>query len=412
MNRIELGRKLRDAREHCGVSQQTAAEAIGVPRTAITQMEAGNRAVSTLELSRLSAVYRVPVARFFKDGGIYPEEDILIALHRGVQGLEDHPEIQAEVERCVDVFRQGVQLERLLGSGERASPPSYDGGVPGTVGEAIRDGERTAQDERQRLGLGHSPIPDVSELLVSQGIWASALELPDRMSGLFLHHSTIGLAILVNARHVRARKRFSYAHEYAHALMDREARVQVSSADNAADLVEKRANAFAAAFLMPREGVAEMLTHLDKGRPSRSEQSIFDVANDSAFDAEIRPVARSQNITYNDVALIAHHFGVSYQAAVYRLKSLRHVSAAQSQGLLGSERHGREYLRALDLFDDLEAPEDNRRRWNRELRTEVAHLAIEAYRQGEISRGRLLEVGKSIDFEGDRLFVLAEAACG
>ena len=40
----------------------------------------------------------------------------------------------------------------------------------------------------------------------------------------------------------------------------------------------------------------------------------------------------------------------------------------------------------------------------------LAYLGIEAYRQGEISRGRLLEVGKSIEFEGDDLLVLAEAA--
>ena len=75
-----------------------------------------------------------------------------------------------------------------------------------------------------------------------------------------------------------------------------------------------------------------------------------------------------------------------------------------------NEQYGREYLRALDFLEDLEEPEDNPRRWNRELRAEVAHLAIEAYRQGEISRGRLLEVGKSIEFEGDGLLVLAEAA--
>ena len=407
MHRIELGRKLREARELCGISQEEAAAAIGVPRTAITQVEAGNRGVSTLELSGLAKLYRVPVARFFEDKDFEPEEDLLIALSRVAGGLEDHPDA---VERCVAVFREGVQLERLLGSGERTSPPSYDVGVPRTIGEAIGVGERTAHDERQRLGLGHSPIPDVSELLASQGIWAPALELPNRMSGVFLQHKTIGLAILVNARHVRARKRFSYAHEFAHALMDRDAHVKVSSSDNAAELVEKRANAFAAAFLMPRAGIAAMLMQLDKGRPSRFEQSIFDVANDSAFDAEIRPVARSQNITFSDVAMIAHHFGVSYQAAVYRLKSLRHVSAAQSRELLENEQYGRKYLRALDFLEDLEAPEDNPRRWNRELRAEVAYLGIEAYRQGEISRGRLLEVGKSIEFEGDDLLVLAEAA--
>ena len=357
MNPIELGRKLREARELCGISQQVAADAIGVPRTAITQIEGGNRAVSTLELSKLADLYRVPVARFFEEEDLDPESDLLVALHRGVRGLEDHPEIQAEVENCVDIFRQGVQLEQLLGQDERAVPPSYDIGVPRTIGDAINGGERAARDERQRLGLGYSPIPDVSELLVSQGIWASGLELPDQMSGLFLHHHTIGLGILVNANHTRARKRFSYAHEYAHALMDRDARIQVSSADNSADLVEKRANAFAAAFLMPRGGIAEMIASLDKGRPSRSEQSIFDVATGSAFDAEIRSTAGSQNITYNDVAMIAHHFGVSYQAAVYRLKSLRYVSAAQSRDLLENEGFGKEYLQALDLFDDLEALE-------------------------------------------------------
>ena len=74
-----------------------------------------------------------------------------------------------------------------------------------------------------------------------------------------VQHHSIGLGILVNAAHSRARKRFSYAHEFAHALMDREAEITVSSAENASQLIEKRANAFAAAFLMPRGGIAEAL---------------------------------------------------------------------------------------------------------------------------------------------------------
>ena len=60
-----LGRRLREARENCGLSQQVASDAIGVPRTAITQLEAGNRAVSTLELAQLAELYRRPVIEFF-----------------------------------------------------------------------------------------------------------------------------------------------------------------------------------------------------------------------------------------------------------------------------------------------------------------------------------------------------------
>ena len=53
----ELGRRLRVAREARGLSQEAVAEALGLPRTAITQMEAGNRSVSTLELAKLAGLY-------------------------------------------------------------------------------------------------------------------------------------------------------------------------------------------------------------------------------------------------------------------------------------------------------------------------------------------------------------------
>ena len=76
----------------------------------------------------------------------------------------------------------------------------------------------------------------------SQGIWASAIELPDEMSGLFLRHPSVGTAILVNSSHPRGRKRFSYAHEYAHALLDRDRTIVVSSADTSSDMVERRAD--------------------------------------------------------------------------------------------------------------------------------------------------------------------------
>ena len=80
-------------------------------------------------------------------------------------------------------------------------------------------------------------------------------DFPNGMSGMFLRHSSIGMVILVNYEHPRARKRFSYAHEYAHALLDRNLSVTVTTEGNRSDLIEVRANAFAAAFLMPEDGV-------------------------------------------------------------------------------------------------------------------------------------------------------------
>ena len=213
----------------------------------------------------------------------------------------------------------------------------------------------------------------------------------------------------MNASHVRGRRRFSYAHEYAHALLDRDWNIRISSIDNSSEMIERRANAFAAAFLMPRAGVYDALRNLDKGLPSRQEQTVFDVANDGRIDAELRSPARSQRITYKDIAILGRHFGVSYQAALYRLKSLRYISQPESQELLDQDDFGRHYLKVL--FEDVDETEQ-RRYWNRDIRSELAHLAIEAYRREEISRGRILELSEILDIPGDTLLDFAQAARG
>ena len=67
MNPIELRQRLRHARKGAGFSQQQAASALGLPRTAVTQMEGGGRAISTLELTQLAALYGRPPAWFMRD---------------------------------------------------------------------------------------------------------------------------------------------------------------------------------------------------------------------------------------------------------------------------------------------------------------------------------------------------------
>ena len=409
MDTEQLGRRLRTGRAATGLSQQAVADALGLPRTAVTQLEAGNRSVSTLELTKLYELYLRPVVEFLQEGAW--DEDVLAALYRVAPVLERATSAHGQVARCVDLCREGVSLERLLGTEPRSGPPSYETRVPRTSGEAVAQGEQIAEQERRRLSIGNAPIADVSELIASQGIWASGVELPNGMSGLFLRQSSIGLAILVNSRHPRGRKRFSYAHEYAHALLDRNRDITISSADNASEMVERRANAFAAAFLMPRNGIHEALRNLDKGRPSRQEQTVFDVATGGPIETELRSPPHSQRIAYKDIAMLAHRFGVSYQAALYRLKSLRHISHPESRELMEQENFGRKYLKALDMFGEVGEPEQ-RRRWDRELRSEIAHLAIEAYRRKEISRGRILELSKKLNIDGGLLLRLAQVARG
>ena len=48
--------------------------------------------------------------------------------------------------------------------------------------------------------------------------------------------------------------------------------------------------------------------------------------------------------------------------------------------------------------------------WDRELISELAYLAVEAYRREEISRGRVIELGDEIGIGGKDLFDFALAA--
>jgi transcriptional regulator with XRE-family HTH domain len=95
---ITLGRRLREARENCRLTQEQAAQAIGISRTALLHIEAGKRSLSTLELSQLARLYRRSVADFFAEDEGQPsrEDDPLVMIHRLPRELVDDPEMNRQ----------------------------------------------------------------------------------------------------------------------------------------------------------------------------------------------------------------------------------------------------------------------------------------------------------------------------
>lgn len=408
---IELGRRLKEARSRRGLSQDEVASALSIPRPAISQMEAGRRAVSTLELATMADLFNQPIQSFVADKPAN-DEDVLVLLYRASGDLLSDPDSKLAFERCVNLCREGVRLKALLGDERRNGLPHYQLRVPSSAGEAIRQGEQIAEQERQRLDLGHDPIGDLPELIAEQGIWTSRTSLPSDVSGVFLQHRELGLAIFVNSHHSAARSRFSLAHEFAHALLDRDTGAAVSSRQNAGDLIEMRANAFAATLLMPAKGVIEFLRVSGKGEPSRRALSVFVAATGERVDGEARTPAASQTLTFHDAAKLAHRFRVSYETAVYRLKNLGHVSQPVCEQLLLRKDDGRRLIRILHDREDIDDASDaaGLERRERDLVPQVGGLAIEAYRRGEISRGRLRDLGRLLGIPGEHLADLADAA--
>lgn len=62
-----LGLRLKHAREYLNFSQQLVSDRTGIPRTAISDIERGERRVDSLELRKLSRLYRYPIGFFLDD---------------------------------------------------------------------------------------------------------------------------------------------------------------------------------------------------------------------------------------------------------------------------------------------------------------------------------------------------------
>jgi transcriptional regulator with XRE-family HTH domain len=63
-DRLALGERLRKAREYVGLKQEDVAKHLDIPRSALSNIEAGLRKVEVLELTRLAKLYQRPVTWF------------------------------------------------------------------------------------------------------------------------------------------------------------------------------------------------------------------------------------------------------------------------------------------------------------------------------------------------------------
>jgi Zn-dependent peptidase ImmA (M78 family)/transcriptional regulator with XRE-family HTH domain len=385
----ELGRRIRAAREANRMTQDEVASRLGLSRSAVVQIEAGNRSVSSLELDRIAYLFGRDIREFVATS--FEEEDTLGALFRAQPDVADQPEVVEKLREFMALGRELTNLERLVGiDRDITTVATYPLPVPRSRWEAIQQGDRLADAERRRLGLGVAPLPDLAELLETQGIRTAIVDLPEDVSGLTLSDRSVGLFVVANRIHHHLRRRFSFAHEYAHVVADRARFGVVSRASERDDLVEVRANSFAASFLMPEEGVRNFVATLGKGKPSRSYAELFDEGG--ALSVEGRAEPGSQTVQLYDVVQMAHHFGVSRISALYRLRNLRLVTAQELDRLkaLDESGKGRQIANLLGL------PEPDHEAVRNEFRHRFLGLALEAYRRDEISRGKLEELAAMV----------------
>lgn len=376
LTREQLGARLRQLRESLGFTQKQVAEALGLHRPTISEIEAGRRDVTSAELFEFARLYVTSLSDLLAEPT--PGEDQVTAVLFRRPGLET-PEARRAVRTFMQRCRDERELEQLL----RIAPsddlrPSFRMSEPLNKWDAIQRGNHLAREERWRLDLGAEPLRNPLDLLGQQGVRIGPLADEDGadVDGIYFETNELGACVAVNVRRddrTGFRASFTAAHEYAHWLLQD---VKVEQFDfrttDRDNLIEVRANAFAAAFLMPEEGIRFYLANLGLVRDDRLTQ-----------------------LSLADIVRAMDYFGVSRQALLYRLQNLDLLEADRAEELRG---------RQLSVGDLLEIADrlGLQLRQQEYIATRLPVLAIEAWRRGLIAAGRaadLMELDLA-DFKG------------
>lgn len=246
-----VGARLSAARTRAGFSQDEVATLVGVQRPVISYWESGERNPNSRQVSQLAAIYRVEADDLLADREPASRPDFQALMFRDAASMLDERG-KFEIQRFLGFLdAYGEFLAAMDESpGLLRSPMSVAAGF-----SSRDDVRRKAEDARAWLRLGPGPVPDLSAVMDAAGIavYRGPLgsNLDSTVSGAFVNHDAVGFGVLVNSQTTPGRRRFTLAHELAHALFHGDG-LQVSvSFSGRREALERFANAFAAEFLVP-----------------------------------------------------------------------------------------------------------------------------------------------------------------
>ena len=352
---VDVGARLRGAREAAGLTQTDAAADLRVARTTLVAMEQGRRRVRTDELQQLARLYGTSVNAVLRREAVHVD---LVPRFRKLSTAANDEAAERAARLLTDLVRAEVELENLLGvTRTRNYPPAR----PLLSGDVRLQAENDAIELRQWLGLGLAPVRDVMSLLeLDLGVRVYVRPLDSRVSGLFAYEDGVGACILLNAKHPRERQAQTGVHELGH-LTSRRQTPDVCRFDQHDDSREERyANAFGRAFLTPARTVTVRFQDV---------------------------IAGASRFTRCHVILLAHAFGVSREAIVRRLEELLLVKRGTWDWFVANG--GITDEQAREVLGEPGTVDPSSRDAQRPVSFRLGLLAAEAHRRELLSEGQL-----------------------
>jgi Zn-dependent peptidase ImmA (M78 family)/transcriptional regulator with XRE-family HTH domain len=334
-----LAARIREAMKASGMTQRALATAISLDPPTLSKALAGKRGFRPLELALISETLGIPVQHLLADESPEPE-----SVAARVQ-----PGSNPAVEKALVRIRQMLDLNELLSEvGFTALPVHRPQRHP--RGQPYQQGELIARQLRSQLGLGDADLPtDLSQLATAVedkfNIDVAIEPLEHGLDGLAITRQGYSL-IMVSSSIPAHRQRYTIAHELGHLMAGDGSDIVDEDINFSKSPEESRANAFAAAFLMPENALRTAFG--DQSVPT--EQLIADL------------LARYR-VSLDALAFRLHNLGIINAAGRDAVRRMSSVRIALRQG----------------RASDLQARHDHR--WPGGL----LRRAVEAYVKGQIS---------------------------
>jgi Zn-dependent peptidase ImmA (M78 family)/DNA-binding XRE family transcriptional regulator len=248
------------ARKRRGMKKRELAKQVGVTERSISAYESGDQEPEVTTLRRISEALRFPETFFLLDDPELPTPDVAsfrslskmtsaqrdTALGAGALALLLDQWIEAKFDLpqpdVPDLGRERSGFKAASTDRRSEEPEEY----PTT--DAAQDPEAAAEMLRAHWKLGEQPVKNMIALLESKGIRIYSLAIDAKEVDAFSMWSCGRPYIFLNTFKSAEHCRFDAAHELGHLVLHQHAQPQGPD-------LEREANAFASAFLMPRASV-------------------------------------------------------------------------------------------------------------------------------------------------------------
>lgn len=341
-----IGQRIKSERQSQNLTQEEliVKSQLEWDRQTLGSVERGERDLKAWELGKLSKALKIEVSSFFYEKS--SEKSVILWRNKP----ERFKEVEANFFKLCKDYKFIEDINKIKIESFRSLPSrSIDLNV-----FTYNDANVLAEEIRDELDLGDYPSSVIINVLEEKyGVKFFFNDLGGHGSAA-CSISDDGKSIIVSSSEVSWRQKFSIAHELFHLLTWNNSLLdQIESDNGLCEYNEKLANAFAGGLLVPSE----------------------------ALKREVNIFAKKNKLSDGSLVAIATQFGVSLEALLWRMSSVRLVTRDSVLEALNDSG-----LRTLD--------QESRSTIDRKklLSKRFVRLAYVAFENGGISRARLAKM--------------------